>query len=306
MSFDDLASGGTSNRSFGGPPAGSQYGYQQGGPVSSNSAFGRSSSGRDGDAEYVRVSEQISQKLYEINNNVGNLQRMSGMIGSARDTPQYREKLMSAINVTRKLTKETGGLLRTMGSVDGVGEREQRERRMQQTKLSKDFQQMVRSFDEVQKLCVQKMRASVARAKETIAADQAAGDDYGTFGVRDEEARLIESDRMQAQQQIGNEVEYNEALIREREEGIMEIESTMIEINSTMRDITMLVHEQGQMLDRIEDNIEDTHEKVEIGHDELVSARRYQKKARKKMVCILVVAVIAAAVVATIVGIKVH
>ena len=90
---------------------------------------------------------------------------------------------------------------------------------MQQTKLSKDFQQMVRSFDEVQKLCVQKMRASVARAKETIAADQAAGDDYGTFGVRDEEARLIESDRMQAQQQIGNEVEYNEALIREREEG---------------------------------------------------------------------------------------
>ena len=39
------------------------------------------------------MSEQISQKLYEINNNVGNLQRMSGMIGSARDTPQYREKL---------------------------------------------------------------------------------------------------------------------------------------------------------------------------------------------------------------------
>ena len=48
------------------------------------------------------------------------------------------------------------------------------------------------------------------------------------------------------------------------------------------------MHEQGDVIDTIEANVEQTHGNVEAGNEQLVLASRYQRKARKKM-CILAV-----------------
>ena len=43
-------------------------------------------------------------------------------------------------------------------------------------------------------------------------------------------------------------MQFNQAMIREREEGMKEIEATMTEVNEIFRDLSTLVHEQGSQL----------------------------------------------------------
>jgi t-SNARE complex subunit (syntaxin) len=48
--------------------------------------------------------------------------------------------------------------------------------------------------------------------------------------------------------------------------------------------------------DHIEVNIENAHSNVEEGHGELVQARKYQKAAQKKIICLVCICAIAAMV----------
>ena len=45
-----------------------------------------------------------------------------------------------------------------------------------------------------------------------------------------------------------DQMQHNQAMIREREEGMKEIESTMQEVNDIFRDLATLVHDQGHQL----------------------------------------------------------
>jgi len=68
-------------------------------------------------------------------------------------------------------------------------------------------------------------------------------------GVPAEEQPLIDDSQRRLQLQvIGNEVEYNESLIEEREEEIRGIEQGINELNEVFRDLATLVTEQQHML----------------------------------------------------------
>lgn len=45
-----------------------------------------------------------------------------------------------------------------------------------------------------------------------------------------------------------DDARHNQAMIREREEGMREIESTMLEVNDIFRDLSTMVHDQGHQL----------------------------------------------------------
>ena len=55
--------------------------------------------------------------------------------------------------------------------------------------------------------------------------------------------------------QLDGEIDYNNALIEEREAGIAEIQSQIGEVNEIFQDLAVLVNEQGTMIDDIEANI---------------------------------------------------
>jgi hypothetical protein len=65
-----------------------------------------------------------------------------------------------------------------------------------------------------------------------------------------EHAGMLEANRRreQEQQQMRVQMQFNQDMIVEREEGMKEIESTMTEINDIFRDLSMAVHDQGSML----------------------------------------------------------
>lgn len=85
------------------------------------------------------------------------------------------------------------------------------------------------------------------------------------------------------------DLQYHMLLTQERNRDIQRINDGILEVNSIFKDIGKLVHQQGQQLDTVEDNILQIHGNSQGADRELVKAQEYQKK-KGKWSCILLVA----------------
>ena len=88
----------------------------------------------------------------------------------------------------------------------------------------------------------------------------------------------------QARLQIMLEEEADQRLdqLRARDLAVRQLESDIVDVNAIFKDLASMVHEQGDLVDTIEENVEVTSIKVEEGTDQLRQAEVYQSKARKK------------------------
>lgn len=75
----------------------------------------------------------------------------------------------------------------------------------------------------------------------------------------------------------------------EREAEIRNIEQGVSELNELFRDVAHIVGEQGEQLDTIAANVENTRGDTRGADLELRSAARYQKNARSKMCMLLLI-----------------
>ncbi len=62
--------------------------------------------------------------------------------------------------------------------------------------------------------------------------------------------------------------------MQEREQQIRQLESDILDINEIFKDLGTLVHEQGEMIDNIEDNVEQAYNQVEAGNEQLSQAAK--------------------------------
>lgn len=62
-----------------------------------------------------------------------------------------------------------------------------------------------------------------------------------------------------------------------------------MDINGIMKDVAHLVSEQGQQLDVIAENVENTVVDTQRADQELRTANRYQKQSRSKACCLLLI-----------------
>merc|ERR1712136_444627 len=79
--------------------------------------------------------------------------------------------------------------------------------------------------------------------------------------------------------------------LQERERSIRQLESDIVDVNTIFKDLATMVHEQGEIVDSIEANVESTTVRVHEGADQLRQAEMYKNKARKKKVILSVVGV---------------
>lgn len=86
-----------------------------------------------------------------------------------------------------------------------------------------------------------------------------------------------------------DEVDFQEALITEREEEIRQIEEGVGDLNVLFQQVAQIVSEQGEQLQTIEDNATNVRDDVRGADYELRSAARYQKNARSKACCLLLI-----------------
>jgi syntaxin 7 len=104
----------------------------------------------------------------------------------------------------------------------------------------------------------------------------------------EQQSLLQSTSRRQELVRDEGEMEFNNALIEEREQGILEIQQQIGEVNEIFQDLAVLVNEQGQMIDDIEANIVSTAVRTKDAQRELTKADKSQKAARNKMICVAI------------------
>lgn len=85
-------------------------------------------------------------------------------------------------------------------------------------------------------------------------------------------------------------------ILASRNKDIRELERNIVDLHQMFIDMQLLVEQQGDLLNTIEYNVQDTKGRAETGMHELVRAYDFQKRAKRKKWCvaILIIAIITA------------
>ncbi len=152
-----------------------------------------------------------------------------------------------------------------------------------QQKLAREFQNNLQEFQSVQRQALEKQRSSASAARTALEEQQSPSADGGSNPIGQQQSQ--EQLRLASQ----DEVDFQDSLIVERETEIRNIEQGVTELNELFRDVAHIVNEQGEMLDTIHENVENTRADTRGADLEIRSAARYQRNARSKACCLLLI-----------------
>ena len=156
-----------------------------------------------------------------------------------------------------------------------------------QQKLYREFQSTLAEFQTVQRLALEKQRSS-ARAARTALEEQT---DPSSPQREQQQQQQIGGQQEQEQLRLApqDEVDFQEALVVERESEIRHIEQGVSELNELFRDVAHIVSEQREQIDLIADNVENVRTDARGADVELRRASKYQKNARTRACCLLLI-----------------
>ncbi|KAI8718399.1 T-SNARE coiled-coil-like proteiny domain-containing protein [Fusarium sp. LHS14.1] len=241
-------------------------------------------SGRGGgytdDPAFKELQYNLKSKLQALLNSNRKLANDVNVLGTKKDTPRLRERVHNSMEKTREMCREIGEGVKRLQTWDDLT----KQQKYEQTKVSSDFQAALQEFQSLQRRALEKERASVTAARAAQEAEP------GQPGAPSD----TQLEQLQQQQQISqlaqqDEVDFQEALIIEREEEIRNIEQGVGDLNVLFRQVAQIVDEQGEQLGSIADNVENIRDDTRQADVENRQAARYQKAARNKSCCLLLI-----------------
>lgn len=266
--------------------------------------------GSDSPAEFDKLSQTIGTDIQKVSQNVASMQRMVNQLGTAQDSDSLRSQLHKVQHYTNQLAKDTNAHLKELSTMYqnlSLDASEQKQYKMLKDRLANDFSDALRNLQTTQRQAAQKEKESVmrARAHSGLKGNPFANDNENSGGG----SNLIDLARYPTQTQaqavaLQMEEEVNLELLREREQAVRKLESDITDVNHIFKDLATMVHEQGEVIDSIEANIEYTTSHVSGAVQELSKARKHQTSARKKMICLIVILLVVLAIIGLIIGIE--
>lgn len=82
--------------------------------------------------------------------------------------------------------------------------------------------------------------------------------------------------QQQQQHQISMEADVNLSQLREREAALRKLENDITDVNMIFKDLAVMVHDQGEIIDSIESNVEQVQIRVTDANSHLESAKKHQ------------------------------
>ncbi|KAG9257586.1 t-SNARE [Emericellopsis atlantica] len=236
-------------------------------------------SGRYTDDPVFRdLQYELKGKLQSLLTSNRKLANDVNVLGTKKDSPRLRERVNNAMDKTRHICQEIGEGVKKLQSWEELS----KQQKYEQTKVSSDFQTALQEFQSLQRRALEKEKASVHAAR--VAHDAEPGHATSPSGGQQQEQL-----QMSAPLAVQDEVDFQEALIIEREEEIRNIEQGVGDLNVLFRQVAQIVDEQGEQLTSIADNIENVHDDTRHADVETRQAARYQKAARNKGCCLLLI-----------------
>lgn len=254
---------------------------------------GGSGGGGGDDLLAARESKSVAGLIFQMTTNVSSFKRLVDALGTNKDTRELRGKLNKQRENIGQMAKDASLAVKRLAqtvtqSDEGADGRSQHV--AQHQKLVKDFHAVLKEFQRAQRTCAERESTFLpqkepSRGGSTYGANETTAE---LSGYSEQQALLQESRRQELMHTEG-EMEFNNALIEEREAGILEIQQQIGEVNEIFQDLAVLVNEQGQMIDDIEANIVSTAVRTKDAQRELTKADKSQKAARNKMICLAIV-----------------
>ncbi|KAL3437677.1 t-SNARE [Aspergillus tetrazonus] len=239
------------------------------------------------DPEFQRLTESLSNQLFTLTSNITRLSDQIALLGTKRDTERVRERVHNLLEQTRTGFRDVGEGIKKVQNWEDVNPSQ----KWTQQKLSTEFKATLEEFQTIQRRALEKQRASAVAARTAVEEAGHPTED----GAQQQQQQLLEVEQPRLANQ--DEVDFQEALIIEREAEIRNIEQSVGELNELFRDVAHIVHEQGEQLDTISGNVENVHANTQGANVELRSASRYQKNARTKACCLLIILAVILAII---------
>ncbi|KAK3900632.1 syntaxin pep12 [Staphylotrichum tortipilum] len=253
--------------------------------LSSLEAGRRGSPGYADDPDFQRLSQDLMNRLFKLNGNNQRLAGEVGHLGTRRDTPRVRERVHELIEESRDSFKAVGEGVKKIQTWEDVTPTQ----KYMQQKLSREFQSSLSEFQNLQRQALEKQKASVSAARAAVDHDAALHDDHAPLLSHQEPQQSLQQQQELTRLAPQDDVDFQEALILEREEEIRNIEQGVGDLNVLFQQVAQIVTEQGEVLDTIERNVETVRDDTLGADRELRSAARHQKNARSKACCLLLV-----------------
>lgn len=237
-----------------------------------NNSYQNGTSARE--TEFQRLAQNVGTNIQKILQNVSSMQRMITQIGTPQDTHQLQNQLHQIQHYTGQLAKDTSKQLKELNGYPPEQALDPRQWKLQRERLQADFTKALDNFQRAQ-------RAAAQKEKDVIKKYKNQGAPPGEEGS----SNLIDIEG-QSRTQMVLEEEQNLEYLHERERSIAQLEADIGDVNQIFKDLAAMVHDQGEMVDSIEANVESASIRVNEGSEELRMAERYQSKARRKKLCL--------------------
>lgn len=250
-----------------------------------------------------RLIQSITQNIQKIAQNVNQIENMNMHIGTSKDSENLREKLLQIENSTNHLAKDTNKQLKELNNYVRTSSNlnpsaEERQYKIQKERLTNDLVKTLNKFQEVQKLTMQKQKESNERVKANMnnINDSIQMDSFTNKSPEFNDEFKTEENKSQ-QAQIAIEQDVNLVQLKEREAALKRLEKDIVDVNMIFKDLAVMVHDQGEVIDSIESNVENVQIRVTEANSSLETAKKHQQAARKKkFIFFMIIAAILAVV----------
>lgn len=247
--------------------------------------------------------EEVRKMVDKISSNVDEVKKLhSNILASPQTDDKTKEEMERLMDDIKKMANKTRGRLKLIEQQILKDEEtnkfstDLRIRKTQHATLSRKFVEVMNDYNSCQVDYRDRCKARIQRQLEIT-------------------GRMTSDEEIENMLECGNPAIFTQGIITEslqakqslkdieaRHNDIIKLENSIRELHDMFMDMAILVESQGEMIDRIEYNVEKSVDYIETAKADTKKAVKYQSKARQKKIMIIVCLVIAVVVIILIIA----
>ncbi|XP_038056947.1 syntaxin-like isoform X1 [Patiria miniata] len=240
--------------------------------------------------EFFDQVEEIRNNIDKIADNVEEVKKKhSDILSAPQPDEKVKEELEQLMADIKKTANRVRGKLKVMEqSIEQeesskMNAADVRIRKTQHSTLSRKFVEVMTDYNNTQTDYRERCKGRIQRQLEITTGKSTTDEELEDMLESGNPAIFtsgIIMDTQQAKQTLRD--------IEARHNDIIKLENSIRELHDMFMDMAMLVESQGEMIDRIEYNVEQSVDYVETAKMDTKKAVKYQSKARRKKIYILI------------------
>lgn len=254
--------------------------------------------------EFFNEVEEIREMIEKIQNNVEEVKKKHSEILSA---PQPDEKVKQELDDMMTDIKKTANRVRAKLKVieQNIESEEHiskasadlRIKKTQHSTLSRKFVEVMTEYNRTQTDYRERCKGRIQRQLE-ITGRNTTSEELEDMLEQGNPAVFTQGIIMETQQ-----AKQTLADIEARHADIIKLENSIRELHDMFMDMAMLVESQGELMNRIENHVQEAQDYVDTAKQDTKKAIRYQSRARRKKIMIIICVIVCLLVLALVLGV---